>query len=294
VRSGDTRVRLTSFSLAGISLARLMEGVRSSDAAPENWRPADARKFLPTIGTLRLGGLAVDGLAAATAGDAVDHVEIGSIELRSDKPVGGIPSEAQIAFRDITVPVVADAKSDGGKQLAAMGYAKVQASFGAAVSWDAAAQQLAIRDWSVRGTDMGSITVRGLIGNVSPDLFSPDQALAEIAAVGTTVRALDVTVQNDGLAERLLAFKAKEAGRTVDDLRSELGLGAAILIPAQLGGSAAAKALGQAVGKFVARPGTLKVELRAKRPDGLGIIDYLADPNPATLLDNFDVTATAQ
>jgi hypothetical protein len=68
---------------------------------------------------------------------------------------------------------------------------------------------------------------------------------------------------------------------------------AAVGIPVMLGNSAAAKALGQAVARFVAKPGRLSVEARARDAGGLGVADFAGAPDPVALLDKVDLKATA-
>ncbi len=61
-----------------------------------------------------------------------------------------------------------------------------------------------------------------------------------------------------------------------------------------LGNSAAAKALGQAVARFVTHPVRLTVTATAKDPAGLGLLDVSAAGSPGKVFDRLDVTATAE
>jgi hypothetical protein len=65
-------------------------------------------------------------------------------------------------------------------------------------------------------------------------------------------------------------------------------------VPVILGNSAAAKAIGAAMGKFVARPGTLSISAKAKNGEGLGMVDVSTAPTPAAVLDKLDVNAKAE
>jgi hypothetical protein len=60
-----------------------------------------------------------------------------------------------------------------------------------------------------------------------------------------------------------------------------------------LGNTASAKTVGQAVARFIAKPGRLVISARSKDPAGLGISD-LAVPQPAALLEKIEITATAE
>ena len=141
---------------------------------------------------------------------------------------------------------------------------------------------------------MGSAVLRGVLANVDKDLFNPDSAIALVALLGATARNLDLTIENKGLFERVIANEARKQKKSPEDLRREYGITAAIAVPSILGNSASAKAVGQAVARFVARPGRLNISARAKSPAGLGIADFAAAPEPAALLDKLDITATAE
>ena len=62
-----------------------------------------------------------------------------------------------------------------------------------------------------------------------------------------------------------------------------------------LGGSDKAKALGNAIASFIAKPKNLSISVKAKDAAGLGITDVMAggSPDPATIFNKLDVTATA-
>jgi hypothetical protein len=70
-------------------------------------------------------------------------------------------------------------------------------------------------------------------------------------------------------------------------------MAAAIAVPAMLGGSGQAKAIGQAVARFVAKPGKLSISAKTKDPAGLGFADF-AMGDPGAILDKLEVTATAE
>jgi hypothetical protein len=115
-----------------------------------------------------------------------------------------------------------------------------------------------------------------------------------VALVGATARNIDLTIENEGLFERLIAREAEKQKRPPEDLRREYGMAAAVGVPATLGNTASAKAIGQAVARFIAKPGRLNISMRTKDPAGLGIADLMSATEPAALLDKLDITATAE
>ena len=77
-------------------------------------------------------------------------------------------------------------------------------------------------------------------------------------------------------------------------MRREYGIAAAMGIPAMLGNSPSAKAIAQAVARFVAKPGRLSISARARQPAGFGVADFMSGPDPASVLNALEVTATAE
>ena len=290
----DGRVRIANFSLGGVSFGSALKAARELAGKTSDLTPGEIRSLVPTIGAIRLSGIEVDTKADPKSGSAPMQVALGSLELFADKPVEGIPTDLRLNVRNLSVPIAAAAKDDTAKQLVGLGYDKIETSMTAALAWNEPGQELVIRELSVEGAGMGSVRVRGVLGNVPKDAFSADEAIAAIAWVGATARSLDIAVQNTGLFERLLARQAADKKKSVDDLRREYGMAAAVGIPVMLGNSAAAKALGQAVARFVAKPGRLTIEARTRDGSGLGFADFAASPDPTALLDKIDLSATAE
>ena len=293
VGGDDGRVRVANFSIGGIALAPMLQAAREV-AGKTELTASDMRRLVPIIASIRLSGIEVDTKGDAKTGEAPMKVSLGLLELLADKPVESVPTDLRLNLRNLSVPIAAAAKDDTAKQLVGLGYDKIDASLTANFGWNEPGQELVIRELSVEGVGLGSVGFRGVIGNVTRDVFNPDQALAAIAWMGATARSLDMVVQNTGLFERLLARQAAEKKRSVDDLRREYGMTAAVGIPVMLGNSAAAKALGQAVARFVAKPGRLSVEVRARDAAGLGVADFAVAADPVALLDKVEINATAE
>jgi hypothetical protein len=289
----DGHVRIANFSIGGISLSPMLQAGREL-AGKSELTASDMRRLVPIIASIRLSGIEVDTKGDPKKREAPMKVSLGVLELLADKPVESIPTDLRLNIRNLSVPIAAAAKDETAKQLVGLGYDKIDASLTANFGWNEPGQELVIRELSTEAAGMGSIGLRGVIGNVTRDVFNPDQALAAIAWMGATARSLDIIVQNGGLFERLLARQAAEKKRSVDDLRREYGMTAAVGIPVMLGNSAAAKALGQAVARFVAKPGRLSVQARARDAGGLGVADFAAAADPISLLDKVELNATAE
>jgi hypothetical protein len=293
--SNNGKARIATMAFTGFSFRDALQGLKGFGEKPlEKLDAVDLRKLVPTIGTMRLSGLDFDVRNEKAPKAENIRFAVKDIEVTADKPVNGIPTNLRMVFENVSFAVPPNSQENGVKELAAMGYRDVDLSFVTAASWNEPGNELVVREVSIRGADMGSAVLRGVLANVDKDVFNPDSAIALVALLGATARNLDLTIENKGLFERVIANEARKQKKSPEDLRREYGMAAAIAVPSILGNSASAKAVGQAVARFVARPGRLNISARAKSPAGLGIADFAAAPEPAALLDKLDITATAE
>lgn len=300
VMSDTGRFQIGSIAFTGFSFQSTIDVLKGlGDRTLESLDAAEKRRLIPTIGTVHLSGLdfdlpkAQEGAKPAAKAQNIKF-SVKDVEVTADRPLNGVPTNARVAVDRLSFPVPANPEEDGLKELVGLGYRAVDASFAAATNWNEPASELLVRELSLRSADMGAISLKGTLGNVSKDVFSADPTVAAVALVGAAARTIDLTVENGGLFERLVAREAKKQKKSPDDLRREYGVAAAVAIPAMLGSSAQAKSLGQAVARFIAKPGRLSVSARAKDAAGLGIADIVSLGEPAAILDKLDVTATAE
>jgi hypothetical protein len=295
--SSNGTARIATIAFTGFSFRETLQGLKDLSEKPvDKADAADLRKLVPTIGTMRLSGLDFDVPNEASKAVKPENIRFGikDIEVTADKPVNGIPTNLRLAVENVTFAVPPNSQEEGFKDLAAMGYGKLDLSMVTAASWNEPGNELVVREVSVRGADMGSAVLRGVLANVGRDVFNPDSAVAAIALMGATAKNLHLTIENKGLFERVIAQEGKKQKKSPEDLRREYGMAAAVAVPAMLGSSSQAKAVGQAVARFVAKPGRLTISATTKDPAGLGIADFVATPEPAALLDKLDITATAE
>ena len=297
--SNNGTARIEAIDFAGFSMTDALKGLAERPA--DKLDPADLRKLVPLIGTIRFTGLDVDAKygdlangSSKAAGPDTIRFGIRGIEMTADKPIDGVPTNLRLAVENVTFAVPSNAQDDGLKTLAALGYGTLDLSLVTAASWNEAGSELVVREVSVRGTDMGSAVLRGVLADVGRDVFNPDGAVAAAALVGARARNLHLTIENKGLFERVIAAEARKGKKSPEELRREYGMAAAVAVPAMLGNAPAAKTLGQAVARFIAKPGRLTISMTAKDPAGLGIADLAATAEPAAILDKLEITATAE
>jgi hypothetical protein len=108
------------------------------------------------------------------------------------------------------------------------------------------------------------------------------------------MKALEIKLDNLGLVDRYLAMEARKARKEPETLRREWGTMAALILPALLGDTDAAKAITAAVSRFVVSPKTLSIVASAKNPGGVGLADVIAAGDPKAVLGKIDVKAIAE
>lgn len=295
VGSAENRVKVATLSMGGLSFKPMFElMLEMGDDPKAQPSPAALRRLIPSSISYNLTGLEVDITGDETGKQQPLKLALGRFEFAADKPVENIPTDIRMGLRNLAFAIPANPDNEGLKQIATLGYNRVDASFALGLAWNEAGQELVIREVSVEGQDMGSVLFRAVLGNVTRDIFNPDTAVASVAALGATAKSAEITIDNRGLFERVIASAARNQNRNPEDIRREYGMAAAVGIPAVLGNSGAAKMLSQAVSKFVAKPGRLVVRARAKQPTGFGVADFAANPNPAGILNSLEITATAE
>lgn len=298
--AGGAHIRYGTMALGGLDAKAAMEVFRELGLNPQNPSPAVLRRLLPMISTIRIDDVDVDvpadpSKSASLAADSErTRFGLGRFEIAAEKPINGIPTDLRIVLRNVGAALPANSPNAGVATLTQLGYDRVDGSFGINLTWNELGQEIVVRDISLDGKDMGTATLRGVIGRVSRDVFDVDTAVASVALLGASAKAIELTVENRGLFERIVAREAQRQKRPAEDVRREYGMAASVGIPAILGNGAAAKALAQAVARFVAKPGKLVVQARAKQQSGFGVADYMANPTPAGVLESIDLTASAE
>jgi hypothetical protein len=256
----------------------------------EEWR-----KLMVMPGLIRFSGLDFD-LPASNAKVNKEkriHFTLKALTMTADKPFNNIPTDMGMKVENFNFTIPDGATDKGLKDMLAMGYKTLNVSMGLAAQWSEPSSELMIRDISLSGADMGSFALSGLLGNITKDAFNPDSAVSMVALLGANAKNISFQVENKGLYEKILTHVAKQQNTTADELRRQYGMMASIALPSFLGDSEQAKSIVQAVSRFIAKPGTLKLDLKAKE-GGIGFADYAAAEQPADLLKKVDVKAVAE
>jgi len=291
--SGPAKGAIDTISYSGFSFAPVLRELRAALTEPDKpIEELDFRRFIPTIGTMRLAGVSIDAPPIITGKDPI-KIALGTFELKAGEQLNGIPTSLGLTIDRLVTPIVETADNPAAKDMIAMGIRSLDLSAKLDLAWEAAKNEIAIRSLSLGSAGLVQLDASGTLGNVTKDLFSSDLALAQVAALGATARNLQVKLQNFGLVEKLIENEARKSKRKVEEVRQQYAMVASLGLAAILGPSDAAKTLTAAVSRFVAKPGTLSVQASAKSQTGLGLADVITMTEPTEIFDKIDLKADA-
>jgi hypothetical protein len=297
--SDNTRVSLGNLAFRGFDMSATRARLRA--AASDIAQPLDEakpRELMPNLREFSLSafeyrGAGSGGAIVAGAGRGGTNVRINKIETRSSDVYEGIPTALTASLDGLSFDVSATASDDSLRAIAGLGYSRIDLGSRMDVAWKQPAQELAVNEVSLAAAGMGALKLKGTLTNVSKDLFAPEPAVAQAAALSALGKSLDLTVTDQGLLNRMVANEAKRSNRTPDAVRSEWVTQAAVGIPRALGDPPAGRTLGAAVSKFIAKPNTLHVSANA--PNGIGAAELmLFSQDPAAFFKRMDVQANAE
>lgn len=291
----DARGGIGSYSQSGFVFGPVLKELRTILSNPDfDPETMDWRKLVPTLGTTRMEGLQVDATIdrGPNKGEPVS-IGIGLFELKAGEQFNGIPTSLALTLDKLTMPVTPTPGNTAMRDLIDMGYKTLDLSAKIDLAWDQATNTIALRTLSFGGAGIGRFDATGTIGNTTKELFASDLALAQVAALGATVRNVQARLRNDGLIEKLIENQARKTKRKVEAVRQEYAMIANLGLSAILGPSDAAKTLTSAISRFAAKPGTLSVEATAKSPSGIGLADVITMTDPTEIFDKIDLKADA-
>ncbi len=289
--NGTDRFDLGEFAIEGVEIGAMLKALQAAvdkDVDPTSTDPA---AMIPKVSAVRLSGIDIDVPDVKNKGQRV-RAKLGQFVVQMGNHVGTIPADVSVGIDRLQMDIPQNTKESGLRDILAMGYSALDLSARYDQAWNEAAKTMTIRELSFRGAGMTSVKATAEIANIPRELFTLDKAVASVAALGATARSLQLHVVNEGLFEKLIAKQARDTRRKAEDIRAELAAGATMMVPMLLGDHPAARPIGAALGRFVADPKNLRVDVKAKG-DGLGPTDFLAVSNPMELLKKVDITAVA-
>ncbi|PNG24816.1 hypothetical protein [Methylocella silvestris] len=278
---GPRRISLNSASLRGLNLEPLTVTENGQTLLEKNLRPRFDEIVLTALASDRAA--AADEPARKGGAFKVDRIGVKSFESNEAASIGlNVAIDHFVTALDELGPL---------PDLVAMGYSQLDLTSRLNAVWTRASSELAISDFSLRGADMGALQLSALLGDVTPEIASHDEAVAAAAARRVLVKKVDLTLVNEGVVDKALAAQAKSQRLSVDEVRQADMMKASLLLPALAGNAPALRLVGSELAKFIADPKSFN--LIALSSQGVGVSDLEFVATPAELLKKVEITAYA-
>ena len=317
---GQDYMKMEEASLKGFSWATSIEGLKKfaslSDDQVENF---PYTTMLPEFGTLRIAGIdadlpydqseevdageenADDAAQASTEETSVPSLPeriqfaMKSYEVALNKPYNGIPTDVRVAYEDMSLKVPAQGSDEFYQQLRKLGYDRLIISSNFEANWDEANQNLIIKDISISGKDMGSVSMSGLMGGFTKEFFSGDKVMTQVALLGLKARQVNLKIEEKGLIAKGLKMYADENNMSEDEVRSTVSLIAAAALQELTADQPQLQDVVAAFSAFLAKPNIFELVVKAKTDKGIGALEMVAaSQDPLTLLDKVDIEAKTE
>lgn len=293
VAADGAEIAVASIDSEGFSFAPMMQGLRALAEDPDaDLSPDEVQRMMPVIGTITLNDLTAS-IPPQPGAPAIEG-GIGRLSVTADTPYEGVPTNLRLSIDNLAFDLPEGTGEEFIEMARGFGYERLDLSAGFAARWNQAGQELVLSDLSVSGVDIGSVSLRGTIGGVGPQVFAGDEAMRLMALMGASVKNLHLMVEDRGIAEILLTLQAAEMGVSPDQARQQLGMMSQMMLPAILGGGPQAQSLAQAVGQFLENPGELEIAIEAIDPAGIPLMELGAMNAPAELMQRIEIDAQAR
>ncbi|HEY8123952.1 MAG TPA: hypothetical protein VIF88_00810 [Methylocystis sp.] len=244
----------------------------------------------PKLARIEARGVAADLPDAKTSEPSRMKFSVENASATFDNFLGLTPTKFSGRVDNFIVDLAARGDTQSTSHFLALGYRELALSGVAAGEWREKTSEAALEPVEVNGKDMGVARLSALFANVSRAAFSPSPLISRAAMLTTSIKSVDLTLEGDGLVDRVIALEAKEQKTSVDKGRADYAKAAAGAIMALGGGGANAKRVADAVSAYIEKP--KRLHLRFAAPKGVNALDVLGR-KPAEILESLEVEASA-
>jgi hypothetical protein len=298
IDGAGNRFALSSFTLKGFDFGQLLTDLKTMlDNMPATAIGADgalatppaAPDFsMPHFDEISLAGLDMD----LQVPDPADPSRMQNMKLSLEKSAflvkswaGNIPASISYALDHlVVVPDPNDAKFATVK---AFGIDTIDLSARTDVTLDQEKGQLALDEVSFALAKFGRVSMKGVVDNITADVFGTDETARQLALMQALVRSLEIDVKDEGGLDLILQQQSAAMGAPVDQLREQNAAAVPVMLSQMVGATPEITALGNAVAEFLRKGGSLTIVARSLT--GVGMLDM---SDPSSILDKADVTAT--
>ncbi|MGU3575175.1 hypothetical protein ACLBWZ_06575 [Brucellaceae bacterium C25G] len=209
-------------------------------------------------------------------------------------PVNGIPTDIQINYDSVDFPIPAEDDEMSAK-LRELGLDRVVLTSNTHLVWDEPSETLIVKDISYQEDKLGSVSLSGVINNMSREFFSGDKTMMQVAALGLRPKEINLRVVDKGLVNSVIKFIALEDEITEEETRQMAVMTIGLLAAQFADRNPQVTEVVAALNKFIANPNIFTLSVKSKNEKGIGAFEMLAaTQNPLSLLDKVDISATAE
>ncbi|QQR34806.1 hypothetical protein JI749_10455 [Devosia oryziradicis] len=293
---GDGSVQVGNMTFKEMDLSAPIAAIEGApEAIDEAWLTENARALIPAFAGFSFSDVAVDVPDPEAEGERI-KASVGSFDLTLGDYLNGIPTDILTSASNILVDLPENSDDPQLQQLIALGVTNIDAGFTIDASWNEADETISVDEVSVTGANLATIKLAGTIANATKEIFGLDEEVALMASMGVAISQLKLDVTDDGLSDIILASVAAEQGSDPATMRPVFaGLAEGTMV-GLLAGAAEAQKVGAALNAFVSgKAKYLTIEMTAKEPPGLGMMDFMAaEQDPTVLIGKVNIDATAK
>jgi hypothetical protein len=271
--SDGGKLTLERFGLRDARLASLVEG------------------SYPRLGHMEFKGLAADLPDVRTEQGARMKFSLAGAEADFSDFREIAPTKIAARMDRLAIDLAARGEAPSTAQFLALGYRSLDLSAALAAEWNEKTQEAIFAPLRFEGKDMGAASLNVTLGNVSGAVFSSMAFVSKAAALASSVKSVELSLEGGGLVDRILALEAKERKTPVEKARADYAKAAFDLVARICGGGEKAKRVADAVSAYILKP--KRLHLRLASEEGVNALDALAR-KPGDILESLKVEATAE
>lgn len=280
------------YGLSGFSFAPSLETlgamVDNETISEEDFKAADPRDFIPTLGAISVSDVKV------TNEEPSQSFTLGEMKLEFADQLRGIPTKIAYALSHVVVDLPADSKDAQLQELYAAGLKRIDFSTALALKWNEASKTIDLGAIHFDTAGMGSVDFAGTIGNVQQELFTTSLSTAQILALAMTAKDAMLTVKDEGGLGIVTRIAVAQEKKSPEQLKSEFLNEVRTGLKQVFGDAPEVKTVVDAVEKFLVGGKTLSIKAKAKNDLGLGFMDFVAAQKPAEVLKKLTIEADAR
>ena len=260
IGGGDLSIKANGAELAAFKLGAMTFGDVDAGYAYAALRGAPVKGEPWRYGSLVWEGMKGDVTVPNARGSERANIEIG--EVRAEAVYEGpLPKRAAAVVGGVRITPGSGVLTSS---LSAIGVGAIDIKASIKASYDWAARRMTIEDSMLGFEGLGSISVKGVFGNIDKAMLSTEPEARNAATMAMTLESATLRFTNEGVVDKLLEFGAKMQGLPVEAVKA----GAlAVVSKSVLGGSGRVQD-GPVISAFLQNPKSLSVTIRPKAGAG--------------------------